>query len=65
LSLDFTGINPCMDGGKGDVEFFGYFLAGEVTFFVGDETVEGAGDGFGDSLDNDLFEIVKGNRNDD
>lgn len=54
-----------MDGGKGDVEFFGYFLAGEVTFFVGDETIEGAGDGFGDSLDNDLFEIVEGNRNDD
>lgn len=63
--LDFTGVDPCVDGGKGDVEFFGDFFAGEVAFFVGDETVEGAGDGRGDSLGNDLFEIVEGNGDDD
>lgn len=44
-----------MDGGKGNVEFRGDLLMGEVAFFVGDETVEGAGDGFGDGLGNDLF----------
>ena len=44
-----------MDGGKGDVEFFGNLFAGEVAFFVGDETVEGTGDGFGDGLGDDLF----------
>ena len=65
MSLDFTRVNPCVNSGKGDVEFFGYFLAGEVTFFVGSETVEGAGDGFGDSLRNDLFKIVEGNGDDD
>lgn len=53
--LDFTGVDPCVDGGKGDVEFSGNLLAGEVAFFVGDETVEGTGDGFGDGLSDDLF----------
>lgn len=53
--LDFTGVDPCVDGGKGDVEFRGDLLTGEVAFFVRNETVEGAGDGFGDGLGNDLF----------
>lgn len=38
--LNFTGVDPCVNGGKGDVEFFGDFLSGEVAFFIGDETVE-------------------------
>lgn len=26
--LDFTGVDPCVDGGKGDVEFSGNLFAG-------------------------------------
>lgn len=43
--LDFAGVDPCVDGGEGYVEFYGDFLTGEVAFFFGDETVKGAGDG--------------------
>ncbi len=54
-----------MDGGEGDVEFFGYFFAGEVAFFVGDELVEGAGEGLVDCFGDDLFEVAEGYGDDD
>lgn len=63
--LYFTGVYPGVYGGKGDVEFFGYFFAGEVAFFFGNEAMDGSGDGLCDSLGYDLFEVAEGNWDDD